>query len=334
MKFPTYLLFLLLLVSKATQSYVIGYTRLRDPQTGRVVEVFYDIHAFEKNLKAHELDDLTFKEIKQRLYPTEQVFLEALERMKELGLGVAVVGESHGEGVDAIFGTFFEFISAIGVIVPSYFAEADYRHGDYARWKCLGCPEFNSIFRFCLEIDSFAEDFELFCRDILPVSDELKNAIALHSGEKASQKFFELYQTTLGDFYTKLEEFIQCLRACNYKPIQEHEYVNLADLEMLMHILSSPHPRIFVYAGAYHGQGIVEFLRDKLGYQVLADHHAKDYDYRDLELMIENNRRRGIELDFEKGEAIDTNYNCDTELDPNILSCNLGTPLDESEATS
>ena len=314
MKYSLHTFFLLLLVAKTTQSYVVGHTRLRDPQSGRSVDVLYDRHVIEKSLEKKDLDTLSYQEIKQRIYATEKVFLEALENISnaDQASAVAIVGESKGEEIHAIFGI-FPFIALLGNLVPKQFNDIAYRHGDRARWDYA-----DWVIEVCNGINSFKEDYDLFCKDILPLSDDLMNDITINSGEKATQAFSELYHSTLGELHTMFDYFVKMQMAG--KPRKEH--ANLADVEMLLHILSAQEPHIIVYTGAYHGKGIVNFLKEKLHYQVVCDHHAKEYDYRDIEMMFK--------MLNEQGECFSP------ELAQEELSSldSLATRIEEPEASS
>ena len=100
MKAYWYIRFLMVLVGGYAQAYVAGYARLYNPKLKKSVDVVYDLH-ISGWLSDYEFQTLPINQVKDRLYPTERYFLEALERINssDNASSTALVCESHGRDV-------------------------------------------------------------------------------------------------------------------------------------------------------------------------------------------------------------------------------------------
>ncbi len=236
---------ILLLIGMQAKGYVVGYVRLYNPEMKKSVDIVYDKHVYE-DLTDHEMYTLSIDEIKQRLFPTERFFLEAVESIEQSdqAKSTALVCESHGKDVPGSH----VFLGYLPSLVANRLRTIKYVDADMARTKLL--------------------DERTFTKSFLPLPLTSIIGMILNSGEKAWRRFYDSYDRTM--------------KACEGVTLDtvfdnDKAFLNvcrLADVEMLMHILSLPHSRIIVYCGARHGANIVQYLKERAGYGSMYEYNA------------------------------------------------------------
>ena len=247
--------YVLLSYSPLLKSYAYGYTRLYRPDTQTTVDLVYDEHSAAKKLSHYDMDVLLCDDIKQGLYASERALLESLERLNQAHPhDVTVVWEtSPGASYrDVQLLTYPQRLIA-NRLRNIHFVHSDTWRQDYPR-RLLSLLSGNSL---------------------LPLID--RNAIIQESGphgwdeyhgllQKTTRKIIAQYGPLKGILPTSQRgdatwtDHVYCHNNNNYT------YAELADLEMLSHVLASPHHHIVLFAGGFHCENIAHFLQSSAGY--------------------------------------------------------------------
>ncbi len=227
----------LLLIGMQAKGCVIGYARLYNPETKKSVDILYDKHQPERSLSDYDFQTLPVDEIKQQLYPTERHFLEAVEYIdvSDDAEATAIVGESNGS--DHAWGG--KFLGYLNSLVADRLQNITYVDADMIRRNGQIGP----------------------LHTMLPLSSGTAMRMIFNAGESAWRNYYEYYC----EMNKKSEELTWWNYCWNYDIYNENWYA-LADVEMLLHILSLSQSRIIVYCGGWHGAHLTQFLKEKAGF--------------------------------------------------------------------
>ena len=244
----------ILCCSAKVYAYPYGYTRLYRSDTQTIVDIVYDTHVATKKLSHYDMDVLLCDDIKQGLYASERALLESLERLNQAHPhDVTVVWEtSPGASYRDV-----QLLTYPQRLIANRLRNIHFVHSD--TWRCDYPKSILSLF------------------DGTSLRHRVNSqAIIDQSGQHAWEQYCALMdQTTrkVTALYSPLKNSVRnsCRGDSTYMAhfCQNYTFAELADLEMLSHVLASPHHRIIVYAGGFHAINIANFLQASAGYQLV-----------------------------------------------------------------
>ncbi len=238
----------LLLGCVQTKAYVVGFSRLYNPETKKSVDIVYDFHVEERNLTADDFEYKAVEYLKKHLYSSERRFLEAVEGLNdsEEAYTVAVIGESYGtSGYKAMF------IAHLNSLIADRLTSITYVDGDTARFR-------------------FLRGYRGVVKGVLSISAPEILGLILNAGKSTWRNYYELYDKTINVFTKKVPYLDDQYWRWEYRG--DNHFHALADVEMLKHILSLPQSHVIVYCGGWHGANIARFLREKAGFENIYEH--------------------------------------------------------------
>ena len=270
----------LILCSSPVYPYAYGYTRLYRPDTQAIVDIVYDVHTPTRALSHGDMEVFLCDDIKQGLYPTEKVFVESLEHLNQAHPhDVTVIWEHapHFYPAEVHLLTYPQRL-VINRLRNIKFVSADTWRVDYP-----GC------------IASLLGGGSLAHR-------VNRQAIIENSGNQVWGQYQTLMGATLRDVIATYAPHKDRVRNSQlndqlYKNLffAKAPYSKLADLEMLSHILGSPHHHIVLFAGGAHGESIADFLRCYAPYEVVhsvVDRHFNEINPQELKRITQEYGRR------------------------------------------
>ncbi len=255
-------LILLSSISVSLNAYIYGYTRLYRQDTHTTLDILYDVHYEERGLSSDDMLHKPLSEIRPQLFCTERYLLDALDVLNDATQPVTVVWEC----VDLVADcrpVFLEY----GIPLVQ-----------------MRCPNFNFYAsdtwrKRNIEISDYILDQNSLLLELID-----KDAITRISGMDVWHSFVELSVTVENKLLQTFYHFRDVMRShtiVDYHPRAGLEFAELADIEMLSHILSTPDKKIVLYAGGTHAKNIQEFLV-KFGHFRVA-HSFVHEDYQELD---------------------------------------------------
>lgn len=214
----------------------------------------YDEHSAAKKLTFEDMSTLLCDDIKQGLYPTEKVLVESLERLNQTyPHDATVIWEIAPDARYSVVNLLAHPHRLIENRLQNiHFVNSDSWRQDYPR-SLLSLVNGNSL---------------------LPRIN--RDAIIQQSGPHSWEKYYALLQKTTGKIIAQFEPLKGMIRTSRRGDAIStahvyfsYTYAELADIEMLSHILASPHHRIVLFAGGFHCQNIAHFLETCAGYHMV-----------------------------------------------------------------
>lgn len=245
------ILFVLCGLSRPLDSYVYGYTRLYRPDINMTVDVVYDIHISTRNLSTNDMQFGLCDEIKGGLYPSEAALVGVLESLNRTHAhDVTLVWESWGDKADQR-PAYIHLLTYPERLVEHRLRNLRFIHAD--TWR----SEYPGTISALLSGSSLGARLN-------------RQAIIARSGYavwEAFNRFADETNRAVVNHYRPFKEVIRGSRVGDWTWevmfFAKKPYCDIADVEMLSHILSSQHSRVVLFAGGAHGARIVEFLRNK-----------------------------------------------------------------------
>ncbi len=237
---------IILCCSAQVYAYPYGNTRLYRPDTRTAVDIIYDSRVATKNLSHNGMDVLLCDDIKQgRRYASERALLESLECLNQTHPhDVTVVWESS-PGVPY---RDVQLLTYPQRLIAHRLRNIHFVHSD--TWRC-----------------DYPKSVLALCNGKSLWNRVNSHAIIHQPGQHVWEQYCALMdQTTWKEtaLYSPLQHSVR--NSSRGDPLymdhfnQNLMYTELANLEMLSHVLASPHHRIIVYAGGFHGMNIANFL--------------------------------------------------------------------------
>ncbi len=271
---------LILLGSSQMYPYAYGYTRLYRPDTQTLIDIVYDVHKSTRTLSHDDMDLFLCDDIKQGLYPTEKVLVESLEHLNQVYPHDVTVIWEHSP------------------------------HFNPARVHLLTYPDRLVINRLrninFVAADTWRTDYPGCIASLLGGGSLAhrvnRQAIIENSGHQVWEQYQACMSTTLRKVMTAYAPHRDKVRYSHFNDeiyrslfFGKAPYSELADLEMLSHILASPHHRIVLFAGGAHGSSIADFLRCYTPYQVVhsvIDSSRNEINAHELKRITQEHGRR------------------------------------------
>ena len=237
------------LLSIPLYPYVYGYTRLYRADIDMTIDIVYDIHIPVRNLSHDSMYYDLCGDLKGGLYPTERALVESLERLNQTHpQDTTVIWESWGDR-PGFYPEEVHLLTYPGRLVEHRLRNLRFIHSD--TWR----SEYPGLMVSLLDGSLLLQRID-------------RDAIIRRSGQDTWDQFQTLVQSTTQDLVNAYRPIRPRLGRSHfgdsvYKKnfFGKSPYTELADIEMLSHILASPHRRVVVYAGGYHGRNISNFLR-------------------------------------------------------------------------
>ncbi len=240
--------------SNAILGYARGYTEMYRPYTNTTLDVIYDVHINEIGVTTDEILNQPLSTLKHRLYPTEARIVDGLDKLNWLApdKSIDLVWEGRPDTIplDPVF---------LGCKnqVKDTFTRLNFIYGDSYRRDFEDSWSWNThgIRSSMTGPSSFESP--------VPLSFEMISKIITHSGEQAWAGFKRYYDEKIAAIKNYYRPWYQ---TDTFMYSQTHFrdnylYHSIADLEFLSHILASDKKKIVLYAGGWHCDNIVEFLK-------------------------------------------------------------------------
>ncbi len=261
------LLIILFGTTQSTLSLVNGYTRLYRADIDQTIDIVHDNHIVENGLSQEDMSVLPIDKIKPKLFSSEQRFLEVLESLdKSSQTGeIAFIGESRG---DHNYGIPL-FIDHTERLVAQRLNTIKFIHADNWRRDKRGLIDFLMLGKSPLYL---IDNDAIIKHSGLPAWDALANLIT--QSTEAITNYFTALELSEGRKQEMLFHFkrhplqVKELIFVEYY-LHNPDFWALCDIEIISHILSTPHKRIIVYAGWWHVANITDFLTNKACYQLI-----------------------------------------------------------------
>lgn len=245
--------------------YAYGYTRLYRPDTRTTVDLVYDYHKATRDLTHVEMDLDLCDDIKQGLYPTEKMLVESLEHLnREHPQDTTVIWEHDYNMLPAeVHLLTYPQRLVMNRLRNVHFVAADTWRHDYP--SC---------------ISSLLRGGSLHHR-------VNRQAIVQQSGAHVWEQYQALMNLTVGKLLTAYGTYRDRVAASRHNDALYRQlffaktpYAELADLEMISHLLASPHRHIVVFAGGLHCENIANFLRCYTPFELV--HSAINWNFSEL----------------------------------------------------
>jgi len=248
------------------------------PDTQTTLDIVYDVH-IPTNLSHNDLELSLCDDIKQGLYSTERVLVDSLERLNQTHQGETSVVWEHTRKPNLIPVHVHLLSSPQRLIwnrlknlhlIASDGWRNDYPHCIHALLN--GGSLHKRVDRQAIIRQSGIGAWEKYQRFMYDTTSRLISSYGRYKNRIATSR---LGDTTYEDIFIK----------------QLVPYSELADLEMLSHILASPHERIVLFAGGAHCERIVEFLLANTTFQgvhSVVDADLKEISAYELELIAQD----------------------------------------------
>ncbi len=248
-------LVMLVFTERALQSFPYGYKRLRGKQN--TITVFYDFHEASKNTSVDEMKSLSYKDAKKKLYRSEQRLLTGFEHLNNSEQTMLVWEFRRGGRPATPY-----FIGLAPTWIRHHFKNIRFVSADNNRIS------FQSNF-LVNEPNLTGATFH----NPMPLSRKLQKKMRARSGDKAWQAYRRLYLRVKRQLYDDYRE-LHYLAQEQFWPTRAYDQI--ADLEILAHVLSSDKKNIIVYCGGSHSERIVNFLRMHADCELTERHGCKD----------------------------------------------------------
>jgi hypothetical protein len=249
------------------KAYVYGYTRFYRPDTQKTIDLVYDRHVSTENLSHDAMHNYLCDEIKQGLYRSEKVLVDSLEHLNQVHPhDTTVIWEHAGP---QFYPKEVHLLSYPDRLVIGRLRNLKFVSSDTWRHEYPAC------------IMSVLGGSSLHSR-------VNRNEIIENSGYEVWQKYqaaVKATQNRLVNTYSPHRELVARSKHNDdlYKDLffARDPYSEIADLEMLSHILASSHRRIVLFAGGAHSERIANFLMENTSYELV--HSVIDRHYTELD---------------------------------------------------
>lgn len=253
------------LATRDSAAYVYGYSRFYRHDTETTIDLVYDRHTPADNLSHDAMHSDLCDEIKQGLHPSEKVLVDSLEHLNQVHpQDTTVIWEHAGP---QFYPKEVHLLTYPERLVIRRLRNLKFVSSDTWRHEYPGC------------ILSVLRGSSLHTR-------VNRDAIIENSGYEVWENYratMKATQSRLVNTYSPHRELVATSKYNDdlYKDLffARHPYSEIADLEMLSHILASSHRRIVLFAGGAHSESIANFLIENTEYElvhsVIDRHHAE-----------------------------------------------------------